>query len=94
MATATSPKKSTTRARPRPAKKDDGVPAAIKERLDQVNSSLDAAEAAAKHLRTGVEKGSRDMVHDLERAVRHARANAERVGKSVAKDFTGSPKKR
>lgn len=94
MATATSPKKSTTRSRPRSAKKGDGVPAPIQERLDQLNRSLDAADAAAKHLRTGVEKGSRDMVHDLERAVRHARANAERVGKSVARDFKGTPKKR
>lgn len=54
------------------------------ERIDQ---AMNAAEAAAKDLRAGAAKGSKDLVRDLERTLDRARANARRVGKTVSKDL-------
>ena len=32
-------------------------------------------------------KGSRELVRDLERTLKHARTNASRIGKAVSKDL-------
>ena len=52
----------------------------------RLERSIDAAEAALKDLRAGAEKGTHDLVRDVERALKNARANARRVGKAVSKD--------
>ena len=54
--------------------------------MERLNRSIDAAEVAVKDLRSGVAKGSGDLVRDLERTLRHARANAQRVGKAVTRN--------
>jgi hypothetical protein len=56
------------------------------EPLERINRSIDAAEVAVKDLRAGAEKGTRDLIRDLERTLKHARANTERVGKAISKD--------
>jgi len=58
-----------------------------KDSMERLNRSIDAAEVAVKDLRTGAAKGTRDLVRDLERTLKHARANAQRVGKAVSKDL-------
>jgi hypothetical protein len=57
--------------------------------MRRVTQAIDAAQMAAKDLRSGLSKGSRDLVRDLERTrtLRDARANARRVGKAVSKDL-------
>jgi hypothetical protein len=89
MATATPTKKTAAR----------GTPAGVgerglDERLERLNHSIEAAEAAAKDVRAGVEKGTRDLVRDLERTLKHARTNARRVGRAVAKDVKHRPARR
>lgn len=54
--------------------------------LERVERSIDAAEAALKDLRVGTEKGTRDLMRDLEQTLKHARANAQRVGTAISKD--------
>lgn len=90
MATAARTKKTATRA---PAA-GNGAPSALDERLKRLNHSIEAAEAAAKDLRSGVEKGTGDLVRDLERTLKHARTNARRVSRAVAKDLKGGPARR
>lgn len=92
MATATS---SATRKKPASRSKKaagSGVDSAelkrrLESSLERVERSIDAAEMAAKDLRSGTAKGSRDLVQDLERTLRNARANARRIGKSLSKDL-------
>jgi hypothetical protein len=72
----------TKKAAPRTAKPKSG-----EEPMERVSRSIDAAEAALKDLGTGADKGTRDLIHDLEKALDHARGNARRVARAVKKDL-------
>jgi hypothetical protein len=70
-----------------PARKSaNATPRKKEEPIERINRSIDAAEAAVKDLRAGAEKGTRDLIRDLERTLQHARANTERVGRAISKD--------
>ena len=60
------------------------------EPLKLLKGSLDAAEAALKDLRAGASKGTRELVRDLEKTVKHLRANARQVGRAVSKDVAAA----
>lgn len=55
--------------------------------MERLNRSIDAADVAVKDLRSGAAKGTRELIRDLERTLKHARTNAQRVGKAVSSDF-------
>ena len=58
--------------------------------LERLRGSLDAAEAALKDLRSGAGKGTKQLVRDLEQAVKHLRKNARDVSRAVAKDLAAA----
>lgn len=89
MATTTAPKPK-RRAPAKPARRTPDTKELkrhLEGSVERIERSIDAAEAAAKDLRTGTEKGSRDLVRDLERTLRNAKTNARRVGRAMAKDI-------
>ena len=55
--------------------------------MARVSHSIEAAEAAVKDLGAGADKGTRDLVRDLEKALKHARTNAQKVARAVKKDL-------
>ena len=73
-------KKQTTRKAPGKATAD-GDP------MERFNRAIDAAQAAIKDVGTGADKGTRELVRDLEKTLKHARTNAEKVARAVKKDF-------
>jgi hypothetical protein len=83
MATRTNPKAKSARRRPG----SEEARKAFDKSMERVTRSIDAAEVAAKDLRSGVTKGSRDLVRDLERTLHHARTNAHKVGNAVSEDI-------
>ena len=90
-ATRKTTKATTTKGRRPSASRaqSDSVKKVIDESLERLRTSLEAADAAVKDLRSGAGKGSRDLIRDLEQALEHARSNASRVSNAVAKDLEG-----
>jgi len=82
------PKRSTASKRKAPAKR--AAARSGTDPLDRLKGSLDGAEAALKDLRSGASKGTRELVRDLEKTVKHLRSNARQVGRAVSKDLAAA----
>ena len=55
--------------------------------LERLNSSLDAAQDAAKLLRKDVRRGTRDIAKNLETMIASTRKDAAKLAKAVRKDL-------
>jgi hypothetical protein len=55
--------------------------------LERLNASLDAAQDAAKALRTDMGRGTRDLARNLERLIKANRRDAAKLAKAVRRDL-------
>lgn len=57
--------------------------------LGRLNDSIEAAEMALKDLRSGMTRGSRELLKDLDETLRDARTNLRRASRRIVKDLEG-----
>jgi ABC-type transporter Mla subunit MlaD len=71
----------------RPAARRSGGSRATPDALGRLNDSIEAAERALKDLRSGMSRGSRELLGDVDRTLRDARKNLGRTSRRIAKDL-------
>ena len=55
--------------------------------MERLNASVEAAQAALKELRGELDRGSRELLHDVDVTLRDARKNVRRVSRQLVKDL-------
>lgn len=55
--------------------------------LGRVTDSIEASQAALKDLRSGMSRGSRELLRDVDKTLRDARKNLRRTSRRIAKDL-------
>jgi hypothetical protein len=57
--------------------------------LGRLNDSIEAAEMALKDLRSGMTRGSRELLKDVDKTLRDARKKLRRASRRIAKELEG-----